>query len=38
MDDLTQKKSLNLKSRVQGKKDPHREVRRPILYMILRIS
>ena len=32
------KKCLNCIIRVHGKKDPHKEVRRPILYRILRIS
>ena len=28
----------NLKSRVQGKKDPHREVRRPMVFRFARES
>ena len=35
MDDLAQKKNLNLKSRVQGKNLPHREVRR---HMVCRFA
>ena len=38
MDDLAQKKGLNFIIRVHRKKDPHREVRRPMVCRFARES
>ena len=38
MDDLAQKKCLNFIIRVHRKKDPHREVRRPMVCRFARES